>query len=247
MNAYFKEKMILLGVLLLAFAVAYAVPVMADPAGGSVVGSVTDKGSYPSSSAGSISVVSGRIYEANVTGEQSTYHWAGVYGNATGTLILGDSSNKKMFEWPAKATYVFFDDDGTIDWENLGDATCTDVENSFGFLSGASDDCSNTFSAGTAVPDFKSISTTGFSGTITAKTLDGEATQTAHWVTYAIKDTTNSDVLFAAETEYITSGESSTTHSAYNGVPANYQAILPENGNNGDTSATTYYIWIELY
>ncbi len=230
------ENVILVGAILAIFGiVAGSAFAMADPAGGSVVGTATDQGEYPETSVGTIDVVSGHIYEANVTGEQPTYHWAGIYGNAAGNLILGDSSSHVMYNWTARATYVFFDDDNTVDWDNLTTATCTDVESSFGFLSGANDDCANTFTA-TRDPSFKSIP--DIAATSAVQTYDD--TNSGYWWTLAIKDNTDNDVLFAAEVD--TSG-----HNSYNGVSSNYQVILPESGDTGDTTATTYNIWIELY
>ena len=230
------ENVILVGAIIAVFGiVAGSAFAMADPAGGSVVGTATDQGAYSGTSAGTIDVVSGHIYEANVTGEQSTYHWTGVYGNAAGNLILGDSSSEVMYNWTATATYVFFDDDSTVNWNTLATATCTDVESSFSFLSGASDNCANTFTT-THDPSFKSIQ--DIAATSAVQTYDD--TGAGYWWTLAVKDSTAGDVLFAAEVD--TSG-----HNSYNGVSSNYQVILPENGELGDTTATTYYIWIELY
>ena len=224
--------------LILALTVLAAPYVLAvTPAGGSVQGTAADQGAYPSSSGGTIDVEAGNIYLANVTGEQSTYHWAGVYGNATGTLVLGDSSTPphKMYEWPANATYVFFDDDSTINWDNLDTATCSDVETSFNFLSGASDDCDSTLTT-THDPSFKAITDIG--ATVAGQTYDSSGS--GYWWTLAIKDNTAEDVIFVGEVD-------NNYHSAYNGDTVNYQVILPENGENGDTGTTTYYIWIELY
>ena len=223
--------MLVLGVLLIA---PYALAV--EPAGGSVQGTPTDKGEYSSSTAGSINVESGNIYLANVTGEQSTYHWAGIYGNATGTLVLGDSSSAKMFEWNAVAKYVYFDDDNSVAWGSLQAATCSDVETVYSFLAGASDSCSNTF---TTTRNFDSdVTTDSVANAIAAQTNDD--TPTAYWYTIALGDGGTSDIVFVGEVD-------SAGHNAYNGDTANYQVILPEDGSDGDTTATTYYIWIELY
>ena len=241
----YKEKMILLGVLLVAFAAASVVPVMASIPAAEVVAS-TEKNPYAyTPTQQSVSVHAGQITQANLTTEQSTYHWAGVYGNATGTLVLGDSSNKKMYEWPAKANYVFFTTDTQITWDSLTNATCSDIEASgvYDFLSGASDSCENTF---TTVANFqpKSISVS-ITNANAAKTYDGETPQTPYWTTIALKDagtpSSRDDIVFVGVVD-------NSGHSAYDGSTfVNYQAILPEDGENGDTSATTYYIWIELY
>lgn len=214
-------------------ATAYAAP------GGATLNPATpnDNGVYPSPSAGTVDITSGHIYQTNLTTEMSTYHWAGIYGNASGTLVLGDTSSNKMFEWDAKASYVFFDDDNTVSWDNLDAATCTQVEGNFTFLQGTiSDSCDETFT-GTGDPAFKSIAD-NVANTIAANTYDSSAT--ANWVTYALSDTSNADIVFAAEVK-------ATADDAYDGTYSNYQVILPENGNNNDSNPTTYYVWIELY
>ena len=230
-------RTILLKIWVAITAVLMALPVAmaAEPGGATIVGTPQDKGAFPSPSPGSVSVYAGNIYLANVSTEQSTYHWAGIYGNATGTLVLGDSLGSRMYEWAAKASYVFFDDDTTVNWNSLDNATCTDVETIYTFLTGASDSCANTFT-NTGATSFKSIA--NVQSTIYALTYDN--TKALVWKTYAIKDTGNNDVIFAAETN-------NAPGTAYDGSAANYQVILPENGENADANPTTYYIWIELY
>ncbi len=230
-----KERLLKLWVAIATVLMALPLAMAATPGGASIVGTVTDNGEYPSSTVGTIDVDSGNIYLANLTAEQSTYHWAGVYGNATGKLILGDSSSNKMYEWDAVAKYVYFDDDNSITWGSLQAVTCSDVEGVYGFLSGASDSCSNTFT-GTNNYD-SAVTSDAVTGAITAQTYDG--TSTAYWKTMAIGDGGTTDIVFVAEAD-------SAYHSAYDGTVANYQVILPEDGSNGDTTTTTYYMWIEL-
>jgi len=228
-------KLLLLGAVLVAFLIA-SMGVLAVPGGGTVDYS-TSKGSYPVSSVGTINVTSGNIYLANVSAKQSTYHWAGIYGNATGTLILGDSSSHKMYEWTAKAKYVFFDDDTSITWGSLDNATCSEIEGTYTFLSGASDSCDNTF---TTVKTFDSDATSdAVTNANAAQTYD--SSQTAYWYTIALEDSSGTgDIVFVGEVD-------NNYHASYNGELSNYQVILPENGENGDTGTTTYYIWIELF
>jgi len=223
-------------VVLLGVMLATSYVVAAEP-GGAGVESSTDKGEFPAPSPGSVSVESGNIYEVNISTNQSTYHWTGVYGNATGKLVLGDSSGDKMYEWTAVAKYVYFDDDSSINWGSLASVTCSDVEGVYGYLAGASDSCSNTF---TATRNYDSdVTSDSVANAIAAQTYDDNGA--AYWYTIAVGDGGTSDIVFVGETT------GSSTHGAYNGVQANYQVILPEDGGDGDTTAATYYIWIELY
>lgn len=224
--------------LVLALSVLLVVPsVLAAVPGGASVQSTEDKGEFPAPSPGGVAVEAGNITLVNVTTKQSTYHWAGIYGNATGKLVLGDSNQNIMYEWDAIAKYVYFDDDQTINWGSLTLVTCTDMESVYGFLSGVSDSCSNTF---TTTKDFDSDATGDVvTGAIAAVTYDNTGSPT--WYTIAVGDGGTGDIVFIAETTGATYG------TAYNGDTVNYQAILPEDGSNGDTNPTTYWIWIELY
>ncbi len=230
-----KERLLKLWVAITAVLMALPLAMAATPGGGSVVGSAQDNGEYPSSAAGTVNVTSGHVYLANVTAEQSTYHWAGVYGNATGKLVLGDSSSNKMYEWDAVAKYIYFDDDNSITWGSLQLVSCSDVEGVYTYLSGASDSCTNTFT-GTNNYD-STVTSDSVANAITAQTYDDSST--AYWKTMALGDGGTSDIVFVAEAD-------SAYHGAYDGTVANYQVILPEDGSNGDTTATTYYIWVEL-
>ncbi len=191
----------------------------------------TSKGSFPSPAPTSVTIVTGTIYSANLDGQHSTYRWAGVYGNVTGTIILGDSASNILYQWTAIGKYVYLDDDTTVDWPNLLAATCTDVENVYSFLTGASDNCANTFT-GSASFNSGLIPLT-IASTIAASTLNNAST--AVWDTLALKDGTNNDVVFVGVAQ-------NPAAYAYNGELANYQVIIPESSTVG----TQWNIWIEL-
>jgi len=229
-----KESFLKVLVALISALLAVPVTVLAAvPGGATVTGSVTYE--QYTTSPSSINVYAGNITEANITAEQSTYHWAGIYGNASGYLVLGDSNGYKMYRWAAQAKYVYFDDDSIINWGNFGNTSCAQIETQYAFLAGASDDCAHTF---TTYRDFSSVATGDVVGSaLAAQTYDGSGSP--FWYTIALNDTVANDVVFVGEVS---------TGTAYNGATfANYQVILPEDGSNGDTTPTPYYVWIELY
>ena len=230
---------------LLLLAPVLVAGVFAAVPGGASPEYTENKGEYPPPSPGTVKVEAGNVTLANITTNQSTYHWAGVFGNATGKLILGDASGYKLYEWVAKAVYVYFDNDNFINWSATAtSATCSDVEGEYTFLQGKSDDCSATFTT-TRTYNSYSLPWSGIT-TIAAQTykFDG-ATYTPYWYTLALN--VDGEVVFVAETEWITSGKTSEYNVAYDGTTmVNYQVILPENGEGGDTATTTYYVWIEL-
>lgn len=232
-----KNKIfILVATILLAFG---SIGFAAVP-GGATVQSVANY-TYTPPSAGTHGVKAGEIHLLNLTTQMSTYHWAGIYGNATGKLVLASGNPndgyKYMYNWTARATYVIFDNSTISTW-SFQAADCGDVIGEHSFVgpddaTGPSDRCGTTFN-NTGNVNFKSIQPV--SNTIYALTYN--STGAAVWKTFAVKKVDN-DVAFVAEVV-------NPAAKAYNGDDANFQAILPENGENND-QATTYYIWIELY
>ncbi len=227
------NKIALLATLVAIFVLPLA---MAAEPGGATVQTNADQGVYPASSAGSVNVNAGHTYLTNLSAEQSTYHWAGLFGNVTGKIVLGDTSSFKMFEWDAIGQWVYASIASALTWTGTWDAaTCSDVESAFSFLTGASDDCAHTF---TATDNFNSEATgQSASSTIEAQTYDN--TTTAYWNTMVVKDgAATPNLVFVAPVE--------TGHKSFNNQTVQYQMILPENGGNGDTSPTQYYLWVEL-
>ncbi len=208
---------------------------MAVTPGGASVNTISSA-SYSGSTAGTVSVTAGSIQEANLTAKQSTYYWAGLFGNATGQIVLGDNANNQMFVWNAVGVAVYAAVTNAIDWVNpWSTANCTDMDNSFTYLQNAhSDSCANTF---TANDSFSSVAT-GQSVTNTSEAITNDNTGTAYWKTMIVKDA-NGNIIFISPVDQ-------NGHAAYNGTTAEYQMILPEDGSNGNTQATQYYLWVEL-
>ncbi len=231
-----RETLLKIWVAVTALLMALPVAMAAEPGAGEV-NEVTTKGPWTYSPTDqTVSVTGGEITVANLTTEQSTYHWAGIYGNVTGKLILGSGSDK-MYEWTGKGVYVYLNKNSSVVWTSLTNATCSDVEGAYGFLTGASDDCAHTFKT---TRNFNShIISLGSGNNNILAALTYSAGGVTEWYTLALKDTSENDIVFAGEVV-----EDGTT---YDGEEADYQVIVPENEESGSTGTTDYYVWIELY
>ena len=226
------KKLALLAVLAALFVLPLATA--ATPGKGNVDSSTAQSPYVYTPSQQSIDVTSGYTYLTNVSTEQSTYRWAGILGNVTGHIVLGDSNAHKMFDWVAQGVWLYATNAGSIDWTNTwSNATCANVTTAFSFLASGSDKCSNTF---TNTDNFYSDATgQNVTGTIEAETNDD--TGTAYWKTMAVNDGSNT-IVFVSPV--------GTNHNGFSGQSVQYQTILPEDGTNGDTTATTYNLWVEL-
>ncbi len=208
--------------LLSVWSVAAATPGEAD------ISNVADKGEYLKTSADSVNLEAGNITYADVETNMSTYRWAGLFGNVSGNIVLGDSSNNVMYQWTAQGKMVYASTAASVTWTSLADATATDMP---AYLTGAyADNYSQTFTGSS-----ENIGSNIFT-TITsdyAQTNGGSG-----WKTYSLWDTTN--LVWAGPV--VAGGQN-----AYDGATkAQYQIILPEDGTAGDTTVQAYNLWVEL-
>lgn len=192
-------------------------------------GTPTDQGSF-SDTAGSASAStsSGTITSANITTEQSTEAWAGLYGNATGTLVLGDGTDR-LYEWDAVADYVFASTASGVDFTNVQALNDISNLNSAVGYGDQSDNATETYNT----------TATGYSGSTTDAAESFDGSNNAAWTT-AVEtvnpgSTTLSDFVFTA----VAQPRSATT--AYDGSQADYQALVPEDG-----TVSAYNLYLEL-
>jgi hypothetical protein len=218
-----------LGILLATIAIVSA----AEPGGATISGNSTRIGIL-APTAGSQPVVSGNITAANLDSNQSTYRWAGLMGNVTGKIVLGDSSQAMLFNWTAKGNLVYASNSSSISWGSLADAVEADLTaTQFAFLAtsaSVNDDYSDTFIGGS-----QSIGSTIFN-------LNSDYATTASagasvWKTYSLK----------AGTAIVFAGKVVEDGTPYNNIgTTDFQMIIPEDGTSNNYVATSYYLWVEL-
>ena len=223
------KKIAILAILVIAMLSTMALAMAAAPGAGDVV-TDTDKGAYVYTATDqNTSVTSGLIKNLDLKTNMSTYRWAGLYGNVTGNIILGDSSNNQLFHWTAKGRVVYATTAASVTW---GSVVAEDGSHVATFYNGASDsdNYASTFTGSEAVPS----GILSVAAAPTATSLGG----TTGWKTYALYDGTS--VVFAGNV--IAAGES-----AYDGTSTiNYQMIVPEDGTANNATATNYNLWVEL-
>ena len=223
-----RNMFLILGIaamlLLSVWAVAAATPGEAD------IKNVADKGEYTYTSADTVSLEAGNITYADVETNMSTYRWAGLYGNVSGNIVLGDSSNNIMYQWTAAGKLVYASTAASIAWSSLADASTTNVTGIDTWLAGAySDNYTNTFTGAS-----ESIGSNIFT---TVNSDYAQSNGGAGWKTYSLWDT--SALVWAAPV--VDAGQA-----AYDGTTAQYQMVIPEDGTAGNTATTAYNLWVEL-
>jgi hypothetical protein len=216
--------------ILLSISILFAAFALAAVPNGAQISGVADKGRFPVPPAGSINLTAGNVTRITIEANMSTFRWVGLYGNASGTFQLGDSSGNALHSWGNAKGRVVYLSKANPSWSTLADANIAAVTANFTFIGGsAADNYTNTF-VGTA----ENIGSGIFSLTSDyATTLSTGATT---WKTYTITDGTN--IIFT--------GRVSEDGTAYNGDTADYQMIIPEDGTGGDETATEWKIFLEL-
>lgn len=202
--------------------------VLAATPGEAEVSGEVNRGEYSLTAADQdVDLTSGNIRYTDLTTNMSTYRWAGLLGNVSGNIVLGDSSNDVLFSWTANGRIVYAST-GSPTWASLVVANASTVQT---YINGTdSDNFTNTFNSTATVDSgiFPSLTNAP-----TATTNGG-----AGWFTYALYDGANmvwaGNVRAAGDTAYDTT------------TSVQYQMIVPEDGTSGDTSATSYNLWVEL-
>lgn len=196
----------------------------AEP-GGADISDELDLGNFPTAtSTDSVDLTSGSITQANLNTTQSTFRWVGLLGNVTGNIVLGDSASNILYQWTARGNIVFASEAATINWSGL---VAGSVANAPGYLTTtASDNYTNTFDAAPTL-----LPSNIFTG-ITAPAAE----TTGGWETLHLYD----------GTENIWAGIVRDAVASYRGDTVDFQMIIPEDGVGGDTTPTTYNLWVEL-
>jgi hypothetical protein len=99
-------------ILLLSFVTVFA----NSPVGAGV----TDVGSFGplnESEPSSINITAGYINQVSLTANVSTIKWAGIFGNVSGNIQLGDGfSANVMYDWGGKGNLVYAAEVSNVDW-----------------------------------------------------------------------------------------------------------------------------------
>ena len=194
---------------------------------------VSDTPFQDGSGSATVGTGAGVITAANISAEQPTDNWAGLYGNATGTLVLGDNSDNSLYEWDARAEYVMATTGTVSDFTSLTGST--DFDTSLNGISAITSDGSDN-----ATETFNDTASTGYSGDNTniAKTFDGNNDQA--WTT-ALEATSSSPGNTLSNYVFTAVAQPGSSNTAWDGSQADYQAIVPE-----DDTVSDYTLYMEL-
>ncbi len=227
-----KTKITTLFVTLALFVlVAGMVSAIGQPSGATLSG-LTDYGEIQNDTAGIVNLTSGNITHVDLDTTMTTFRWAGLMGDVSGNIELGDTAGATMFQWTGAGNLVYAST-GNPTWSDFQDAVEGDMP---AYLRGSdSDNYATTFVGGaenigsaifnTTTSDFATTISTGATVWKTYSLRDNEATPNLIWVGAVVED---GDSFRGAET-------------------VDYQMIIPEMGVGEDYTPTEHNLWVELY
>ncbi|MEM3362565.1 MAG: hypothetical protein QXV83_04655 [Candidatus Anstonellaceae archaeon] len=224
--------------LLIFLSLGFALPVGATVSAGTPV----TLGNVP---AGTAAAWGGNITRVNLTINSSTLHWQGFYGTITASLRLASGSGsdiKTMKTWNVNTLsgQVYVSRSSNIDFTALNSTSVSldDVDSVFSFLLNSNDAAVNT-GTNNANPQFY-IGQYLVSQNSRPLILTFDNSSQPIWKEVVLRHASTGQ-----PEDFVFVGIINSSGVAYNGEPAHYQLIVPENAA-GDNVVTTYYFYGEV-
>jgi len=181
----------------------------------------------------------------------STQTWQGFYGNITGEIVLSNNANAIMYDWSliVPRGKIYASTNTSINWAQ-GNIDCynftitdtdyltiTQLENSFDIPLDAADSIQNTFNQFTHPTIYPASSTIPENTCHSTQLYQNEIPGTEFPELLLYADDSNS-VIFTSIIPGRTTG--------FDGSLMDFQLLVPANGRLGQTTPTTYYLYVEL-
>ena len=216
----------------------------ADPVGPSTINSLWNE-TKNATSAAFFNISGGYIAALNLSASVQNTHWKAFVGWVSGGFTLDDSAGSTIYDWSSAVntgrTYATRDA-SSIEWSSIECANRTTnlaTENIalFHNISERTDTINLTFQYPSTHDPFWVAGQPIGSGTCpTLNTYVNDVSQDDDFEEIALYDTTS--IIYATILEDNLAG--------YDNQNYDFQMLVPENGSQGFTGATAYYIYVEL-
>jgi hypothetical protein len=193
---------------------------------------------FTNSSSQSTPVQAGNVTELNISGSAITTHWAGFFGEISGTLTLENSAGDVFYNWSGLNSLsgeVFASASGAVDW---GTIDCIDtagiatLETALSISATDADRIENTYTSN-AHPDFE-VGGTALSGCNSTNAYVSSALDPSSFYQVLLADGSSNFVYTTLINESLT-GFDSATH--------DFQLLV---GESDAVGSTNLYFYIEL-
>lgn len=190
--------------------------------------------------AGSDTTEGGNITEVNVSSVSLTDRWASYWGNVSGSVVLDDDgTGNAVYIWavdPLNGGEICVSTNSSFAFAAATSATALQLDTAWAF-GAATDNATNTYNSQCGQPlNFTQAD-------VPATTAAANMTQygASTFLSCAINDgvgTTKTNFAFCTNLQDVASGLN------YNGLPANYELMVPT--DDAPAATETYYFYLEL-
>lgn len=241
-----KKKVFFVGILILIVLVSTFLlsPVFlsaANPGGPSNVVSVSNE-TKGTTSAAFFNISGGYIAALNLTANIQDKRWKAFVGWVNGRFTLDDAGGATIYDWSLSTTTGRIYSTrvaSAITWSNISCANRTTnllAENTAMFHNSSADNITKTFQYGTHDPFWVAGMPISANSCPTLRTYINNVSQGSDFQEMALYD--NTSIIYATILENRLVG--------YDGQAYDFQMLVPENGSQGFTGATPYYLYVEL-
>lgn len=233
---------LIFGVFLVSILLFSKIFLSADPSGIDDIDSVWNE-TKNATSAAMFNISGGYIAALNLTATVQNTHWKAFVGWVNGAFTLDDSAGSTIYDWSLSVTtgrVYTTRDSSTIEWNSVqcaNIATNLAAENTAMFHNRSADNITATFTYPGTHDPFPVAGVNILSNACpTLNTYINDGTQDDDFEEMALYDGTS--IIYATILEDNLVG--------YDGQPYDFQMLVPENGSQGFTGATPYYLYVEL-
>ena len=188
-------------------------------------------------------VTGGSVYNVSIAATGSTGKWAGIFGNVSSvSLSLNPTSATQAFySWsltPTNNSLILATTNSSPNWSTLANGVVANVDTAWSYTGADTDSAASTFSGSSGVTIGGTSKTTA---TVLTYTSTGAQLWKTHIVNLVAAASTKPYLVFAGNYTLGTSGIT-----AYDGSYKQYQMLVPDNNDNGASSGTTYYMFVQV-
>ena len=187
-----------------------------------------------------INISGGEIATMNLSGIVQNVRWKAFVGNVSGTFTLDDSTGSSIYVWSitnVTGRVYASRNSSTVDWPNIACATGGELaqENIDMQHSNSNDNISKTFNTKDHPAFYVGPTEITEDDCYSINTYVNNESSSSFYE-MALND--NINIIYATILEQNEAG--------YNGHLYDFQMMVPENGAEGFTGSTTYYMYVEL-
>jgi len=216
--------------------------VFATPTGPNNINITANETNAGSSTGSMVNVTGGNITTMNISTSVQNDNWKAFVGWISGSYTLDDSSSSTIYDWSLASVsgeVYATRESGSVSWTTVNCANQTHIETEDSSLDHTGEDNITSTFGDTNTDTFVVAGTQISSGNCSSTyTYVDNSSQSSDFEEMILYDYTGADLIFATKIYENSSGFDENYY--------DFQMIVPENANETFTSATAYYLYVEL-